>query len=212
MAGAAAKLTTRLPTIVATGAWPAAAGVWLAHANGLLRNENLSILAFAWLLTAGCVGAPVGILRLLGRHLTRSACHTIAAACAALSALLTYLYATSALHPSTGALYASLMMTIAPAVHSYNASCWLKRTHAAHQAGVREGRALEAASQERGERLIQQLAEGKNADELRAWIAVLQDLYTGMESRERDQHEQWHDANHYRPHLVRSDERRTSSN
>ncbi len=194
-------------TILTVLALLGSAAVWPAHISGLLPSNRGALLTFLWLLAAGCLGAPAGALRLLGPRLTITACTGIAAFFTALSALLTYLYASGSLHPSQATMTASVLATMVPAIHAYNIGRWIECREAARQAGVREGREMEARHSEQRDRAARDLLDGKTPAELRAMVGVIEAVLTGIEERDRDHGAA--DEPYDRPRIVRSDERHT---
>lgn len=202
-----ARPKTQVSTLLSGLAWLGAGAVWPAHISGLLPSSRGALLAFLWLLAAGCLGAPAGALRLLGPRLTTSACTGIAAFFAALSTLLTYLYASGSLRPSQATMTASVLATMVPAIHAYNIGRWLECREAARHAGVREGREMEGRHSEQRDRAARDLLDGKTPEELRAMIGVIEAVLTGIEERDRERNGA--EAGYDRPHIVHSDERRS---
>ena len=110
------------------GCWLAAITVLVLHANGeAVRGANAFMLTDSWLIGLGCIGVPVLVLNLLGRHMTPRTLELIAAACFTGALIVTIFVGTgqSQMQPWTAVFV--LILLLAMGIHTLNGAYALDR-------------------------------------------------------------------------------------
>ena len=150
--GHAAKRNARRISLMTIGFWVIAIAILILRATSAHVGVNDSLYfatAEMWLIGAGCVGAPVFALRVLGRHLSPACCMHISMLLA--GGAIAYTALLPAIHPAPLTAMLVLLPLLAGAIQCANASDALGREQAAEArgiAGAREAFAIERAALE----------------------------------------------------------------
>lgn len=134
--------------------WCIAAAIIAADARGAARDPTAFVFTECWLIGAGCLGAPVAFMRILGRALTSTTCRTVSAAnFGAAAALTAGIF--NGWRLTMPVATASLVMLLAAGIQATNAACVQSKLAAArtegfaagHDEGYREAMAAVVAEQ-----------------------------------------------------------------
>jgi len=132
----------RAATASSLTCWIGAILVLALHANGIeIRGDRGFLFTDSWLIGLGCVGVPVLVLNLLGRHLNPRILELIAAACFTGGIVVTGFMATGQSHMDPWTTCFLLILFLAMGIQALNGAYGLDR----RQQAIEKVRAEEAA-------------------------------------------------------------------